>query len=326
MRRREFITLVGCGAAMWPRLAPASQQSDQIKRIGFLVGSSASDPESRARLAGFEEALQTLGWKDGDNILIEKRWFGGRSEQAAQYAKEIVALSPDVIVANGTLGIEAVIGVTRTVPTVFVLVGNPVGSGYVASLAHPGGNVTGFSAFEPEIAGKWMQLVKEVAPTTQRVTVLSYPDYEFLWRGAEAASGPLGLDVKQAICRDAAQIEQAISASAGRGGAFIVLPTPLFGLHRELIVRLAASHALPAVYPYRYFATAGGLVAYGIDTVDIFRQASLYVDQILKGVHPGDLPVQAPTKFNLIVNLKTARSLNLTVPPTMLARADEVIE
>ena len=326
MRRREFITLIGGGAALWPLVARA-QQPDQIKRIGLLMGSSKSDPETQVRLAGFEKALRAFGWKEGDNILTEKRWFGGSSKRATQYAKEIVALNPDVIVANGTLGIEAVLGVTRTTPTVFVLVGNPVGSGYVASLAHPGGNVTGFSAFEPAIAGKWMQIVKEIAPATRRVTVLFYPGYEFLWRGAEATSGALRLEVTQGTCRDATGIERAISAAAtSPGGALVVLPTPLFGLNRELIIRSAASHALPAVYPFRYFATAGGLVAYGIDTVDLFQRASLYVDRILKGENPGDLPVQEPTKFQLIVNLKTAKALSLTVPPTVLARADEVIE
>jgi putative ABC transport system substrate-binding protein len=326
MRRREFISLVGSGAASWPLLARA-QQPGQIKRIGLLMGSSASDPENRARLAGFEGGMRALGWKEGENILTEKRWFGGSSERATQFAKEIVALNPDVIVANGTVGIEAVLGVTRTIPTVFVLVGDPVGSGYVASLARPGGNVTGFSAFEPEIAGKWMQMVKEIAPASRHVTVLFYPGYEFLWQGAEAASGALGLEVTQGTCRDAAEIETAIAAAAtSPGGALVVLPTPLFGLNREQIIRSAASHALPAVYPYRYFATAGGLAAYGIDTVDLFQRASLYVNRILKGENPGDLPVQEPTKFRLIVNLKTARTLSLTLPPTMLARADEVIE
>jgi putative tryptophan/tyrosine transport system substrate-binding protein len=326
MRRREFIALLGGGAASWPVVA-AAQQPARIKRIGLLMGSGASDPENRARLAGFEEALRSLGWKEGENILIERRWFGGSSRLAAQDAKEIVALKPDVIVANGTLGIEAVLGTTRITSTVFVLVGNPVGSGYVGSLAHPGGNVTGFSAFEPEIAGKWMQLVKEIAPDTRRVTVLFYPGYEFLWRGAEAASGALGLEVTQGTCHDASEIERAISATAtSPGGALVVLPTPLFGLNRELIVRSAASHGLPAVYPFRYFTTAGGLVAYGINTVDLFQRASLYVDRILKGENAGDLPVQEPTKFQLSVNLKAATTLRLTVPPTMLARADEVIE
>ena len=326
MRRREFIMLIGCGAIARPLLVHA-QQPRHIKRIGLLMGSSAGDPETGARLAGFEEALRALGWKEGDNILIEKRWFGGSSKRATQYAKELVALNPDVIVANGTLGIEAVLGVTRTTPTVFVLVGNPVGSGYVASLAHPGGNVTGFSAFEPEIAGKWLQLIKEIAPATQRVTVLFYPGYEFLWRGSEAASAALRLEVTQGTCRDATEIERAISATATiPGGAIIVLPTPLFGLNRELIVRSAASHALPAVYPFRDFATAGGLMAYGIDAVDLFQRASSYVDRILKGENPGNLPVQAPTKFQLIINLKTAKALGLAVPAPMLARADEVME
>jgi len=324
MRRRQFMTLLG-GAA-WP-FAVRAQQAAQMRRIGMLMGSSATDPEMRARLAAFQEALRALGWTDGDNILTEKRWFGGSSDRAAQYAKEIIALNPDVVVANGTVGIEAALGATRSIPTVFVLVGNPVGSGYVASMARPGSNVTGFSAFEPEITGKWMQLLKEMAPATRHVTILFYPGYEFLWRAAEAAAAALGLEVKQATCHNAAEIEQAIPAiAASPGGALIVLPSPLFGLNRELIIRLAATYALPAVYPYRYFATAGGLMSYGIDSVDIFRRASLYVDRILKGANPGDLPVQAPTKFKLVVNLNTAKALDLAAPPTLLARADEVIE
>jgi len=232
-----------------------------------------------------------------------------------------------VIVANGTPGIEAVRNVTRSIPTVFVMVGNPVGSGYVASLAHPGGNVTGFSAFEPAIVSKWIQTLKEIAPATKRVTVLFYPDYEFLWRGAEAGGAALGIEVTQASCQSKAEIERALTMLAGRrGDALVVLPTPLFASNRQLIIQLAATHDFPAVYPFRYYATAGGLMSYGIDAVDVFRRASLYVDRILKGENPSDLPVQAPTKFELVINLKTAKALGLIVPPSVLATADEVIE
>jgi putative ABC transport system substrate-binding protein len=225
------------------------------------------------------------------------------------------------------VGIEAVLKATRSIPTVFVMVGNPVGSGYVTSLARPGGNVTGFSAFEPEIIGKWMQVLKEIAPATKHVAVLFYPGYEFLWPGAAPAAAALGLEVMQATCRNAAEIERAISELARRpNGALVVLPTPLFAVNRNLIIRLAALHRLPAVYPFRYYATVGGLMSYGIDATDIFKRASLYVDRILKGENPGDLPVQAPTKFELAINLKTAKTLGLNVPLSLLGRADEVIE
>jgi putative ABC transport system substrate-binding protein len=206
-------------------------------------------------------------------------------------------------------------------------VGNPVGSGYVASMSRPGANVTGFSAFEPEITGKWMQVLQETAPATRHVTFLTYPGYEFLWHGAEAAAAALGLAVSQATAHNPAEIERAISSTASRpGGALIVMPAPVFATNRELIARLAASHKLPALYPFRYYAVIGGLISYGMDAVDIFRRASLYVDRILKGENPGDLPIQAPTKFELVINLKTAKALGLTVPVTLLARADEVIE
>lgn len=293
----------------------------------MLLASGPSDPEMQARLAAFQKQLGALGWTEGDNVQIELRWFGGDAARAQRFAKEFVDLSPEVIVANGTPGIDAVRDATHSVPTVFVMVGNPVGSGYVASLAHPGGNITGFSAFEPAIAGKWMETLKEIAPATKRVTVLFYPGYEFLWRGAEAAAPALKVEVTQALCQNAAEIETALTALAGdRADALVVLPTPLFASNREPIVRLAATHKVPAVYPFRYYATAGGLMSYGIDAVDVFRRASLYVDRILKGENPSDLPVQAPTKFELVINLKTAKSLGLTIPPTLLAIADEVIE
>jgi putative ABC transport system substrate-binding protein len=326
MKRREFLGAVSGALAAWP-LGVHAQQPERMRRIGVLLGSEAGDPEMQARLAALQEGLRALGWTEGNNIGLDLRWFGGSSERAAQHAQEITALAPDVIVVNATVGIEAVLKTTRSVPTVFVMVGNPVGSGYVASLSRPGANVTGFSAFEPEITGKWMQLLKEIAPATRRVTVLSYPGYEFLWHGAEAAAAALGITVTQATSRNATEIERVISAIAERpGGALIVLPAPVFATNRELIARLAASHKLPAVYPYRYYAAAGGLMSYGMDAVDIFRRASLYVDRILKGENPSDLPVQAPTKFELVINLKAAKMLGLEVSPTLLARADEVIE
>lgn len=281
----------------------------------------------RARLTAFQEAMRTLGWTIGGNVQMDVRWFGGSSERAEAHAREIAALGPDVIVANATVGIEAVLKTTRSVPTLFLIVGNPVGSGFVPSMSRPGGNVTGFSAFEPEIVGRWIQVLKEIAPDTRHVSVLSYPGYEFLWEKAEAAAAAMSVAATMMPAYNATEIEQVIATAAARpGGALIVLPAPMFSSNRELLARLAASHRLPAVYPFRYFVTAGGLMSYGFDTVDIFKRASGYVDRILRGEKPGDLPVQAPTKFELVINLKAARALGLNVSPAMLAQADEVIE
>src|SRR5579862_775327 len=314
MKRREFLAFLTTMGVVWSDAA-IGQETTRVRRIAILLGSSASDPEMQARLAALQKQLNALGWTEGKNIQIELRWFGGDAARALQFAKEFVDLSPDVIVANGTPGIEAVRNVTRSIPTVFVMVGDPVGSGYVASLAHPGGNVTGFSAFEPAIAGKWIQTLKEIAPAIRRVTVLFYPGYEFLWRGAEAGAAALGIEVTQATCQSQVEIAQALTALAGqRGDALVVLPAPVFASNRQLIVRLAATQGLPAVYPFRYYAAAGGLMSYGIDAVDIFRRASQYVDRILRGANPSDLPVQEPTKFELVINRKTAQALGLSIP------------
>jgi putative ABC transport system substrate-binding protein len=324
MRRREFLGILA--SAAYPPTVRA-QQSERIRRIAVLMSSGENDPEMQARVAALRQALRTLGWIEGQTIRIDLRWFGGSAERAEQHAKEIVSLAPDVIVANATVGIEAVLKTTRSVPTVFVMVGNPVGSGYVASMASPGANVTGFSAFEPEMIGKWIEVLKEIAPATRQVAVLFFPGYEFLWQGAEAAASALGVAVTQAIARNPAEIEQAVSAIANRpGGALITLPAPVFASNRQSITRLAASHKLPAVYPFRYYVAAGGLMSYGMDAIDIFGRASQYVDRLLKGERPGDLPVQAPTKFELVINVKAARAIGIEVPPTLLARADEVIE
>jgi putative ABC transport system substrate-binding protein len=327
MRRRDFIFRLGSSAVVMSPAAVFSQPADRARRIAVLMGAGENDPETLSRMTVFTARLRQLGWTDGDNIQIILRSYQGKLDRATRYAKEIVEHAPDLIIANGTVGIEAARNATRSIPIVFALVGNPVGTGIVASMSHPGGNITGFSAFEPEIVGKWMQALKELAPATEHVTILFYPGYEFFWRRAEAAAAHLGLDVTKATCRDVAAIEQTISALANRSGsAFTVLPTPLFAQNRALIVRLAATHRVPAVYPFRYFAQVGGLMSYGLDGVDIFKRAAQYVDRILRGEKPGDLPVQAPTKFELVINLKTAKALGLTVPPTLLARADEVIE
>jgi putative tryptophan/tyrosine transport system substrate-binding protein len=318
MRRREFLGALSGVVVGWP-IAAQSQQPAATRRVGILMSSHSEDPEMLARLDAFRQGLQTLGWTDGDNVKIDLRWFGGSSERAAQHATEIAELGPDVIVANATVGIEAVLKTTRSIPTVFVMVGNPVGSGYVASMSRPGANVTGFSAFEPDITGKWIQILKEIAPATERVSFLFYPGYEFLWRGAEPAAASLRVAVTRVTCRNPTEIEQAISATASRpGGALVVLPAPTFAANRELIAHLAASHKLPAVYPFRYYVIAGGLMSYGMDAVDIFRRSSIYVDRLLKGEKPADLPVQAPTKFETVINLQAAKAIGLTVPPALL--------
>jgi putative ABC transport system substrate-binding protein len=327
MRRRDFIIWLGSSAVVLPPAAAFGQPANRPRRIAVLMGAAESDPETISRMAVFTATLRQLGWTDGDNLRIVLRSYQGKLDRATQYAKEMVEHSPDLIIANGTVGIEAARSTTHNIPIVFALVGNPVGTGIVASMSRPGGNITGFSAFEPEIVGKWMQALKEIAPATRHVTVLFYPGYDFLWHGAEAAATPLGLDVVKVTCRDVSAIERAISALSDRpDSAITVLPTPLFAFNRALIVRWAATHRVPAVYPFRYFVQAGGLMSYGLDGVDIFRRAAQYVDRILKGEQPGDLPVQAPTKFDLAINLKTAKALGLTVPLSLLGRADHVIE
>jgi putative ABC transport system substrate-binding protein len=326
MRRRDFIFRLGSSAVAMSPAGAFSQAAGRARRIAVLMGAGENDPETVSRMTVFTARLRQLGWTDGDNIQIILRSYQGKFDRATRYAKEIVKNAPDLIIANGTVGIEAARIATRTIPIVFALVGNPVGTGIVASMSHPGRNITGFSAFEPEIVGKWMQALKELAPATEHVTILFYPGYEFFWNWAETAAAPLGLDVTKATCRDATAIEETISALANRpGSAFIVLPTPLFAQNRALIVHLAATHRVPAVYPFRYFAQVGGLMSYGLDGVDIFQRAARYVDRILRGEKPGDLPVQAPTKFELVINLKTAEALGLKVSPTLLAIANEVI-
>lgn len=325
MRRRKFLGLFGAAAAS-PVISRA-QQSQQARKIGVLMGSDPSDPQMRARIAALTGGLQKLGWTIGSDLQVDVAWYGGSVERAANQATDFVNRHVHLLVVNGTIGIEAARQVTRSVPTVFGMVGNPVGSGFVQSLAHPGGNVTGFSAFEPEIAGKWVQALKEIAPTTRQIGVLFYPGYEFLWHGAEAAAPQLAIRLIQATCKNADDIEHSIISTAEQPGAgLMVLPVPFFASKRNLIIELAAKHRLPAIYPFRYFAKAGGLLSYGIDAVDEYRRAASYVDQILKGAKPADLPVQAPTKFELVINLNTAKALDLAVPAAFIARADEVIE
>jgi putative ABC transport system substrate-binding protein len=326
MRRREFLGGLA-GAAVTGPLAARAQQAERARRIGVLMASQPGDLQMQARVAGLTDGLQKQGWQVGQDVRIDIAWDGGSLERATANAKAFVDNNVDVIVANGTIGITAAREATHSIPVVFALVGNPVDSGYVESLAHPGGNVTGFSAYEPGIVGKWLGTVKEIAPDIKRVTILLYPDYEFFLRGSEAAGAALGIEIAQAMCRDARAVESAIIETGSKpAAALIVLPTPLFAANRDLIVQGAAAHRLPAIYPFRYFVKAGGLISYGIDTIDVYRRTASYVARVLKGEKPGDLPVQAPTKYNLIINLKTAKVLGLKIPPMLLASADETIE
>jgi ABC-type uncharacterized transport system substrate-binding protein len=329
MRRREFIRLLG-GAAAWP-LAARAQQPERVRHIGVLMNTAADDPEGQARITAFVQELALSGWIDGRSVRIDTRWAaGGAADRFRTYAAELVALAPDVILAHSSAAVPPLLQATRTVPIVFTGVADPVGAGYVDSLARPGGNATGFSNFEYTIAGKWLELLKETAPRVTRAAVL---------RESGIAAGPgqfgviqavapsLGVELQPVDVRDVGKIERAIAAFAqGSNGGLIVTGSPGALFHRELIVALAARHRLPAVYFARYYVTGGGLISYGPDFVDQFRRAAGYADRILKGEKPADLPVQAPTKFELAINLKTAKALGLNVPPSLLARADEVIE
>jgi putative tryptophan/tyrosine transport system substrate-binding protein len=329
MKRRDFITLLGSAAAAWP-LAVRAQQGERMRRIGVFSALSADDPEWQARLAAFHQGLQELGWIVGRNIRIEHRVGPGDDDYLRRRAAELVVLAPDAIVVNGTSPLTPLLQATRQVPVVFVNVSDPVGAGFVASLARPGGNATGFTQFEYGMSGKWLELLKQIAPGLKRAAVL---------RDARIPTGiaplavlfsvapSLGMVVSPLDVRDPGEIERGIATFAsGSDGGLILTPSAAGIRNRELIIALAARHRLPAIYPYRIFVTVGGLMSYGIDTIDGFRRAAGYVDRILRGEKPADLPVQQPTKFELAINLKTAKALGLEIPPTLLARADEVIE
>jgi putative tryptophan/tyrosine transport system substrate-binding protein len=329
MRRRDVFTLIGGAIAAWP-VGARAQQADRPKRIGFLSNTPA-DAQGESGLAAFRETLQQLGWSDGNNARIDVRWGENDPDRDRKYAAELVALAPDVIVAAGTLGVLALQKATRTVPIVFVRVSDPVGAGVVDSLAHPGGNTTGFMNFEYSLSGKWLELLKRVAPQVTRALVLrdaASPAGSGEFGALQAAAPSVGMELRPADTRDAASIERAVAtfASNTNTGGMIVTPSATVSGNRELIVELATRHKLPAVYPYRYMVASGGLIAYGPDPIDLNRRAAGYVDRILKGEKPADLPVQAPTKFALVINLKSAKALGLTVPPSLLASADEVIE
>ena len=328
MKRRYFITLLG-GAAAWP-LAARAQQAERVRRIGVLLSLSADDPQGQARLMAFLQGLQQLGWTDGRNMRIDARWSGGNADDARKYAAELVALAPEVILASGGSVAGPVLQVTRTVPVVFTITPDPVGAGFVASLARPGGNATGFTQVEYGTSAKFLELLKEIAPRVTRAAVLrdpAIPQGIGQFAVIQSVAPSLRMEVNPVDIRDAGDIERAVTAFAhSLNGGLIVPGSGLATVHRELIITLAARHKLPAVYSARYFVTSGGLISYGADLIDPHRLAAGYVDRILKGEKPADLPVQAPTKYETVINLKTAKSLGLEVPTQLLARADEVIE
>ena len=332
MRRREVISLLGAAAAasLLRPLAARAQQGEPMRRIGVLMNAAADDPEDQAEVAAFQHVLQQLGWSDGRNVRIDTRWGENDVDRERKYAAELVALAPDVVLASGTLSVAAFQHITRTLPMVFVRVSDPVGAGFVDTLARPGGNVTGFMLFEYSSSGKWLELLKEIAPRLTRAAVLrdsANPAGIAQFGAIQAIAQSLGVEVNPISIRDAGEIERAVAAFAGSAnGGLIVTPSAGTSVHQDLIITLAARHKLPAVYAFRANVTGGGLISYGVDHVDQFRRAATYVDRILKGEKPADLPVQAPTKYELVINLKTAKALGVTIPASVLTRADEVIE
>jgi putative tryptophan/tyrosine transport system substrate-binding protein len=326
MKRREFITLLG-GAAAWP-LAARAQQVGGMRRIGVLMNRAADNPEGQDRLAAFHQGLQELGWGVGRNVRIDTRWSEDNADQTVKHAADLVALAPDIILASGTLAVTSLQRINRTLPIVFAAVADPVGAGIVDSLAHPDGNATGFMIYEYNLAAKYLELLKEITPSVARVGVIrnaANPAGIAAFSAIQNAARSLGVEVSPINVRDPHEIERSVAAFArSPNGGLIATQTANF--HRDLIIALAARHKLPAVYTLRYDVTGGGLLSYGPDIVDQFRQAAAYIDRILKGAKPADLPVQAPTKYLLAINLKTAKALGLDVPTTVLARADEVIE
>jgi putative ABC transport system substrate-binding protein len=327
MKRREFV--IGLGASAWPFVARA-QQSDRVRHIGVLMSVAADFPVGQANIAAFLQGLQQLGWTDGRNLRIDTRWGAGDADRHRAYAAELVALAPDVILAAGSFSVGPLLQVTRTVPIVFVHVPDPVGAGYVDNLARPGGIATGFTQYEYGIGGKWLELLKQIAPSVTRAAVIRDAAISAglgLFAAIRSVAPSVGVEVIPVNVRDVGEIERAIAAFArSSNDGLVVTSSPLAQIHSDLIVTLAARHKLPAVYPDRSFVTGGGLICYGTNLADQYRRAADYVDRILKGEKPADLPVQAPTKYELVINLKTAKALDLTVPLTLLGRADEVIE
>jgi putative ABC transport system substrate-binding protein len=330
MRRREFVILLGgSAAAAWP-LAAHAQQSNRLRVVGVLLAMAPDDPEAQLRVKAFEAGLRELGWTEGRNLRLEYRWAAGDAALLRKQATELVGLAPDLILATST-PVLAALRQENPLPIVFVQVTDPIGSGFVPNLARPGGSLTGFTSFEFTIGSKWLEALKHVAPAVTRVALIFNPDTapfaHMFWHPVEDAAPSFDVEPMQAPVRDMGEIERTVAAFARHAnGGLMVLPDVSTTNHRDLIIALAARHRLPAVYPYRYFATSGGLMSYGSDLADVYRRAASYVDRILKGAVPGDLPVQAPAKFEFVINLKTANALGLTVPPLWLGRADEVIE
>jgi len=329
VRRRKFIALLGGAVVAWP-LAARAQQAERIRRIGVLIPFSQTDSETQALLAAFKQRFQEIGWTEGRNVEFEYRYTDGNPERTRAAAKELVDLVPNAILAYANPAVSALMPVTKTIPIVFTQASDPVGSGFVSNLAHPGGNITGFHSFEPTIASKWLETLKQVAPNVRRVAVVHHPNIAAntaFVRAAEAVSSTFGVTVTGAGVRNLADIERAITELAQEpDGGLIVAPAPPTFDNRNQIVAMAERLHVPAVYSYRFFVISGGLIAYGIDGKQLWRAAASYVNRILRGEKPGDLPVQLPTKYELVINLKTAKALGLEVPPTLIARADEVIE
>jgi len=329
MKRREFITLVA-GAAVARPLSTLAQQSDKVKRIGMLMAWAESDPEVQPRMAAFMTTLRELGWIDGRNCRIELYWSAGDLGLMHRHAKELIASRPDVITAMTNSLVETVHKLTQTIPIVFIQVAAPVESGFVESMARPGGNMTGFASFEPSMGGKWVELLKEVAPRVVSVLVLMHPEtpaHVAFWRAAQSAAPSFGVQITAAQVHDRDEVEHAITTFAHPAdGGLIIFPHAITATNRNLIVELTARHRLPAIYPLRFFPSSGGLLSYGIDQVEQWGPAARYVDRILRGAKPAELPVQAPTKFELVINNKTAKAIGLTIPESFLLRADEVIE
>jgi putative ABC transport system substrate-binding protein len=330
MRRREFLSFASCAAA-WPLSALAAHaQQERVRRVGILMNVPAEDQLRNLYVAAFQQQLQELGWSAGRNLRLDHRWVQANRDRLRKSAEELVALSPDVILVAGGNFAEAVQHASRTMPIVLAQSIDPVGAGYVASLARPGGSITGFTQFEYSLAGKWLQLLKEIAPDVANVAVLRDTVAAAgigQWAVVQAAAEPMGLELTPISIRDVSEMERAVTAFArGSNGGLIVTLSPAATIHRQTIIATVARHGLPAIFPLRYFATDGGLMSYGPDLVDQYRRAAGYVDRVLKGEKPAVLPVQKPTKYQLTVNLKTAKALGLNVPPTLLARADEVIE
>jgi putative tryptophan/tyrosine transport system substrate-binding protein len=330
MKRREFLRLIGATGFSWPCTA-AAQRIDQPRRIGVLMSIAEDDPEGRVRAAALQEGLQLAGWSVGRNLLLEWRWAAGDRDRMQRYADELVAMRAEAIVANSPQVTAELRKATRDIPIIFVQVADPVGSGFVASLAKPGGNVTGLASFEPQLAGKWLEILRDLAPRVTRVLTILDPEfagYVALSQMIEAVAPRLGIVPIIARVRNSVEIREAMQKFAQEpdGGGLIVLPAPITAVERGLIIALAAEHRLPAVYPYKYFASSGGLLAYGIDPLDLYFRAGSYVDRILKGEKPSNLPVQHPTRFDLVINLRTAKELGLAVPRSLLASATQLID